>query len=287
MSKIINENELKTLIKRDEIIKNGDVSCAEGLKYDFRLGTRFIKTGFNTPRSYDYLLEHDAAVIEPGEVVFVMTKEYVDIPLDVTVTLSEKRKLSHEGIDLLCGRNIDPGYKGYLFLGLHNISGSTFILRPGRKLVGATFSRLSQGEVVTPSKLPEPWDDFPEDLENFIKKYKPVNPIAISARLDELQTRLDRDRSDLLQKIDDLDSKIARLENKVEDKFGDFDTRMSEKLQHLDTQVSDVSERAKKIDETIVNIKVWAKVIAWVLGIGMAILTGVLSGLFSKILGLS
>lgn len=287
MPQIISENELKVLVQDGKVIKNGSIDCAEGLKYDFRLGTRFIKTGFNTSRTYEYLSDRDAAIIEPGEVVFVMTEEYLDLPLDVTVVLNEKRKLSHEGIDLLCGRSIDPGYKGYLFFGLHNISSTTFVLRPGRKLVGAIFYRLSEEETVAPSKIPEALEDFPRDLEDFVKNYRPVNPVAISARLDDLQTRLDRDRSNLLQKIDGLDSKIARLENKVEDKFGDFDTRMSEKLQHLDTQVSDVSERAKKIDETIVNIKVWAKVIAWVLGIGMAVLTGILSGFFSKILGLS
>jgi dUTPase len=285
MSNIIGESELKQFVSNGEIIQNGDVGCAEGIKYDFCLGEKFIKTGFNSPKSYDYLLERDAAIIAPGEVVFVLTREYIDIPLDINIVLHEKRKLSQEGISLLGGRGVDPGYKGYLFFGLHNISSSPFPLKPGRKLIGATFYRLSDDEVVNPSKLPESWDDFPDDLERFVEKYKPVNPVAISTRLNELQKRLDDDKGALLSKMESLDNKVVSLDSKVEDKFKNFDDKMIDKMKNLDEKITIVDVRTRKMDETILSVKVWAKIIAGLLGIGIAVLAGVLTGVFSNIFG--
>jgi len=286
MATIVGEQELRQFVQDNGIIQNGDVSCAEGLKYDFRLGTRFLKAGFNSPKSYDELNERDAAIVEPGEVVFVLTNERVEIPLDINVQLHEKRKLSHDGISLLGGRGIDPGYKGYLVFGIHNIAGSVFRLKPGRKLIGATFYRLSTEEIVTPTKFPEPLEDFPDDLLRLIEKYRPVNPVVINEKLNELQNRLDKDKDTLLLKIDGLDYKMVLLDSKVEDKFANFNDKIGAKIGHIDKKVNDVDDRTKNISETILALKVWAKVIAGILGIGAAIIAGVLTGFFARILGL-
>ncbi|MCL2221393.1 MAG: hypothetical protein FWC20_04715 [Oscillospiraceae bacterium] len=52
MAKIIGENELKKFVAENEIIQNGDTKCAEGIKYDFRLGYKFLKAGFNHSTTY-------------------------------------------------------------------------------------------------------------------------------------------------------------------------------------------------------------------------------------------
>jgi len=264
MAEIIGEIELRKFINENNIIQNGDIDCAEGIKYDFRLGTRFLKAGFNSPKSYDELNARDAAIVEPGEVVFVLTNERVEIPLDISVQLHEKRKLSHDGINLLGGRGIDPGYKGYLVFGIHNVAGSIFRLHPGRKLVGATFYRLKENEIVTPDKLPESLEDFPEKLLDLIEKYKPVNPTTISTKLSEIQGKINEDKGELLKRVDDIDSKISEVDN-----------------------------RTKKIDESILDtkamIKAWAKIIAWIFAIAGAVIAAIVAahyiGLFERIFG--
>lgn len=295
MASIIGEDELKQFIQQGKIIQGGDTSGAEGIKYDFHLGALFLKAGFNTPKTYEELNERDAAIVEPGEVVFVMTAERLEVPLDINIQLSFKRKLSHEGINLLGGTNVDPGYKGYLVFGIHNVAGSTFKLRPGRKLVGSTFYRLSGDEVVAnPSQIPDPIETFPDDLINLIENYKPINPQVINSRLNELQSLLDRDRDTLLQKMESLDNKVELLDEKVDTRFQGmettFDAKISalnevviEKISGLDTKVSNISSEVTSMNKSVTTIKVVGKIAAWILGIAAAIIAGVATGAIQSV----
>lgn len=255
MATIIGEMELKTIIQNNEIIQNGDVKCAEGLKYDFRLGKKFLKAGSSSPKTYEELCACDKDCIEPGEVVFVLSEERLNVPKDVFIQLHTKRKLSHDGINLFGGTSVDPGYSGYLIFGMYNVAGTKYPLRPGRKLIGATFYRLSKNEIVNePSRIPEPLEDFPDNLIDLIDRYKPVNPIAINEKLQELQSRFDRDTGVLLAKIDLLNEKIGNVDTKAE-----------------------------SIKETVNKITIWAKIIVGILGIAAAVAAGLLTGLFEKL----
>lgn len=41
MAKVVTENTIRGWIHKGEIIQNGDVNYAEGIKYDFTLGNKF------------------------------------------------------------------------------------------------------------------------------------------------------------------------------------------------------------------------------------------------------
>jgi hypothetical protein len=43
MAKVISESALKLAVEEGTFIKGGTPACAEGLKYDFRLGKRILK----------------------------------------------------------------------------------------------------------------------------------------------------------------------------------------------------------------------------------------------------
>lgn len=295
LATIIGEKELKQFVQDGEIIQNGDISGAEGIKYDFHLGTLFLKAGFNTPKTYEELNAKDAAIVEPGEVVFVMTAERLQIPFDMSIQLHIKRKLSHEGINLLGGTCVDPGYNGYLIFGIHNVAGSNFKLKPGRKLVGATFSRLSDGEVVeNPSQIPQAIETFPDELVDLIEKYRPVNPQVINSRLNDLQSRLDKDRDDLLKKMESVDQKVDQLDQKVDSRFegiekkfdvqiNSIDDKIVNKISDLDTKVSSMNTEISSINKSVITIKIWGKVLAWIIGIATAIVTGLATGVLQSL----
>ncbi|MCL2051790.1 MAG: hypothetical protein FWG91_08700 [Lachnospiraceae bacterium] len=219
MATIINEEELKQFVQEGNIIQNGDESCAEGLKYDLRLGNRFLKAGNKSgERTFEQLYAKDQAFVDTGEVVFVMTKERLDIPLDVKVSLFDKRKLSHDGINLLGGRFIDPGYKGYLIFGIHNVAGKAFPLKPGRKLIGAEFTRLTGSEVVKKeTRIPRPIENFPEDIEKLIDLYKPINPNTINQKLEELQTNFSKEQTSFILRFDNVDKSLLKLDRVASD----------------------------------------------------------------------
>src|SRR5262249_941169 len=137
MPTLITGDELEKLVMNPKVMEHGDKSSIEGVKYDFRLGDSFLKASFERPIKFSDLnaTEWAKAKIEPGEVVFVMTHEAVRLPPDVIIILSQKRRISHEGISVLSGLCVDPGYEGYLLVGLHNFSSEPFRLEPGRKLI--------------------------------------------------------------------------------------------------------------------------------------------------------
>lgn len=112
MAKIITGLELKELVSEGKVIQNADINCAEGIKYDFRLGSKLLKSYFGDPIDIETDLltvdERNKAVVEPGEVVFVLSKERLSLPKDIYIQLSPKRSLSQDGIELLGGLTVDP-----------------------------------------------------------------------------------------------------------------------------------------------------------------------------------
>jgi dCTP deaminase len=187
MPKLVTETKLREAVERGTYFTGGDPESVEGIKYDFHTGNRILKASYGRPVNVDELTaaERNSLFIAPGEVVFVLTKERLNLPNNIMATLLPKRKMSHGGISVLGGQAIDPRYSGVLWFGMYNFSSTPYPLMPGRKLIAAMFYELSDAEV---EEFPVPEaahiDDFPDDLIRLINNYK---PIELKGVLDELQ----------------------------------------------------------------------------------------------------
>ncbi len=324
MATILSEDELRKIVMDAQYIENGTEENVEGIKYDFTLGNQFLKAHFSEPKKYEELSGDDLkhAYVEPGEVVFVLSKEKLNLPIDMHIQLSPKRSLAHDGIELLGGLTVDPLYEGYLVFGLYNVSGTPFKLKPGIKLVGATLYRLSGIEVPHGSyKKPKSIIDFPERLQNLIGNYKPVNPQTISEELKKLQSsyndsqdRLNRNVKEINLAISDMQkqltdeiskrdqesirisSQLSSLERKMEN-INDNSIRNEQNLISLKDSIKDTKDDLKEelrtlktdisqIDQTFNSIKTWAKIWVGILTIAGGIIGGVVTGFFERILGL-
>jgi len=114
---LVNQDKLRSLIAENVIIRNGNAESLEGVKYDFRIGPSFLKSKFRRPIDFENLQSIDSissAEIEPGEVVFVMTEEQISLPTNMMIVLTHKRKIAYDGILILGGLAVDPGYEGPL-----------------------------------------------------------------------------------------------------------------------------------------------------------------------------
>ncbi len=192
MPTMITGRELLAAVKQETFIRSGHEDCAEGVKYDFRLGQRLLKAGMGAFNVGDLTqTERNSLVVDPGEVVFALTEERVVIGPDMVVQLSPKRKMSHAGILTIGGMYIDPGYEGRLLLGLFNISSTPFRLMPGKKMITGTFYRLVEQEVDEFPEPPPPFDDFPAGLVQVMDSYKPMAVQAISDAVKALERRVD------------------------------------------------------------------------------------------------
>ncbi len=184
MARLITQLSLREMVRQGNIIVGGIEEAAEGVKYDFRFGQHFLKAKYGVPLDYSSLssTEKASAVIEPGEVVFVLTEEHLSLPNDMIIVLSQKRKISHDGISVLGGSCVDPGYRGRLLVGLYNFSSQPFRLQPGKKLIAGVFYRL-EGEEKGEFPLPAELENFPDDLVKLISAYQPINIVALGDQI--------------------------------------------------------------------------------------------------------
>lgn len=221
MSLLFNEEKIKKLIE-DEIIEHGSEKNAEGIKYDFRLDDRFLKSKHKKPVLLSDFGSGDTenTSIQPGETVFVRTQEILHLPDDIKAELSHKRQMAHEGIQVLGGFCVDPKYEGRLIFGLFNYGSEPFPLEAGRKLIAAQFYRLSPDEVGDFPK-PDALYDFPNDLIHIARSLKTVTIQALETKIAALTTRVENLHEDIdrrekwFQKfqdgIDKLSQKISEI----------------------------------------------------------------------------
>ncbi len=252
MPKIIPEGRLKEAITNGTFLKNAKIENAEGIKYDFSMSPKILKAKYGQPIDANQLPEKERAelFVEPGEVVFVLTEEILDLPNNMKAILSPKRKMSHDGIMTLGGSCIDPLYKGRLLIGLYNFASSPFPLKPGKKLIAALFYQLEDNELDEFKELEAEIKDFPDDLVRLITKYSPISVQSIMDVVNDLQMKFDeirkefRDREDWFKKFEksleghdrSIDKILATIERGVEER------RHAER--DLERRITEVSDRA-------------------------------------------
>ncbi len=317
MAKIVTEKKIKEWVNQNEVIQNGNVEYAEGIKYDFCLGSRFLKAYFGRDVDYEKDLKTAEdmrnAVVEPGEVVFVLSKERLNLPQNVYVQLNPKRSLSQDGIELMGGLTVDPGYEGFLVFGLRNVAGTPFPLKPGIKIVGANFFELSDGEKVAEDRKPAPIEEFPTKLLDLIEKYKPVNPQNLEEELKKLQKAFEESQGQLVNDVVELKEKVGKIsqelliestkreqENKVLfEKFNSVENKLEsitrenikheENLNNLRDTLKAIDERTMKIDEHIIsnNAEKATKKTYWtvIITFFITLISGIIIALFQGWIG--
>jgi len=250
LANAITGETLLRAVNTQTFIKNGDPACAEGVKYDFRMGSHVLKAKFGRSMDMDKMAEDQKAdmVIDPGEVVFVLTEETLELPDNVMAQLSPKRKLSHDGILVLGGFCIDPLYSGKLLVGLYNFSSSRFILEPRRKLIAAIFYELQETEKGLFKKPEASVMDFPRELVRLISSYQPVNIQGLRDDIGSLEVQLSNLRSEMTT-----DKEWKRdFQNKLELQA----TNIDKLLRGLDEEKEIRINAEKAITEQISGIKI-------------------------------
>lgn len=275
MPLLITGRELQSAVQDESFIQGGVVASAEGVKYDFRLSSRILKAEFGRPVDYDDLSgsEKSKMVIEPGEVVFVLTAERLVLPMDMIALLSPKRKLSHAGILTLGGSCIDPGYEGRLLIGLLNLSSTPFPIIPEKKLIAATFQRLQQSELNGfPAPAP-PFDDFPDELVQVMQNYKPVAIQSVAESVRRLQEDLTDLRSDI-RSHETWYSKFEQLLDAQKERIGELNTGLEKEVEARRSGQTDLEKTVKSIEKTLSYLRGIAKAVFGLVGLAVAVAVG-------------
>lgn len=272
MPRMITGRELREAVEKSTFIEGGDVKCAEGVKYDFRLSQRILKAKFGRPVSANELSPPERAdlFIEPGEMVFVLSAERLKLSDTMTAELSPKRKLSHAGILAMGGFCIDPLYDGFLLIGLYNFSSTRFPLLPGKKLIAATFYELGAGEV-NGFLAPETLEDFPDELLQVMQKYQPLAIQSVQGDVQSLREEVQGLRADFQSRSDwyrRFEESLERHDKQIAKLIDGLDTEMETRKRGED----DLSKALGGLQRTLS----WIRGAAWIL----AVLVGTAVGSF-------
>jgi len=253
--KILGENELLSAVEEGTFIKEGSKESCEGIKYDFILSSTILTVDSRRPS--DINQNNKDAVIKPGEVAFVMTKESLELPGNIYCQLSTKRKLSLDGIVILGGLIIDPNYKGKLIFGLYNLSSRNYPLLPGKKLVAGVFYKVDEMS----GKQPDPIFDFPDDLVKIVVDTKPNSITAVNSVIDQLRIEIQEIRNQLTydaQWKNDFQNGLTKIQQLV--------SNMGEKL---DKEIDERKENVSKLRIQASVVKGIGLVLSFILGGGL------------------
>ena len=301
MPTMITGEVLRRSVERSEFLQHGDINCAEGIKYDFRMSSRILKASFGRPINISELSAAEQALlfVEPGEMVFVLTEERLKLPRNMMAELSPKRKLSHAGILAIGGFCIDPKYEGRLIVGLFNFSSTRFPLIPGKKVIGATFHELATEELGEFGEPSPPLEDFPDELVQIMQRYVPVSVASLHEAYERIRLELDTLRNEIRshdewykrfeQSLDRHDKQIADLlyglSSEKEARQAGQD-RIAEQLQKIDHELDTGRAQLQKIDKDLGGerearkdqvhkldrILAWLRGAAWVVGAIMTVI---------------
>ncbi len=254
MAETITGIKIKQLVEEGKIIENGSISNCGALKYDFTLGDEILKSDFSNPVKFDELSveERRKALIQPGEVVYVLTKEKVNLPSNMYMNLSANRGMSEYGVLTLGGFAVDPGYSGRLMFGLYNYSSTPFTLIPNSKLIGGIFYQLNENEVIDMDLLerPKPIDAFPARLVNIISQYSPTG----MSSLDESIKAISKQMEALKQEFNKNKDELFSLRHLVQD-TQEQTNRTSRTVQDLSNNVAELTNSVKDLKLEVSNLK--------------------------------
>ena len=186
MSRLIGPKELRRAVEKETFLKNGTSACVEGIKYDFRFNGVFLKAQHGKEAhvdDYKGTADNESISIRPGETVFLLTTETLDLPHNIKAELSHKRKIAHLGLLLLGGFCVDPRYKGPLVFGVYNFSAKKFTLDAGRKLIAAQFYELSAEEYegLDEEERPDALNGFPDDVHLILPHLEGISNDALKS----------------------------------------------------------------------------------------------------------
>lgn len=310
MSRTITGNSLKELIQAGEVVQNASVENCGPIKYDFVLSEEFLKAEFSSPVKMSDLTaeEKRKALVNPGEVVYVLTRETINIPKNMYMHLSANRSMSEYGVLTLGGFAVDPGYSGRLMFGLYNFTNTPFTLVPGAKLVGGVFYQFDECEVedIEELEFSKSINNFPPRLISIINKYSPTGLTTledaiktINQQMEKLKQETNNNRDELTylrRYVEDTQEQMNRLSrnvNEISEGITDLSKSVSglkEEVKNLYDSLKEEANLRKKIEEDLdkkLNIATkeidgklaFIKGATWVLSAGVSILIFVVTGL--------
>ena len=218
----LNGNQIRNLVNEGRLIIDPfDEDLLQPASYDLRLGAKILASPLG-PDELGQRIELDEQqpnyAIQTGQMVAVMSKERIVIPLDIcSNSFGIRSEFVKKGLQCFGGPQLDPGWRGYLIVTLQNIGPEPMIIKLDQPFFTVTFDRLE--EPVEPSQgydgSHQDQEDFPEDQIEYILSARTTS-LAEIPTLRENVARLTVILEELSDKLPDPDAGLELNEEFLE-----------------------------------------------------------------------
>jgi dCTP deaminase len=135
------DEEIRRAIDAGELVIDPfNEDSLQPASYDFRLGSGAFAS--STREKVD-VSEKGLIVIEPGDFAVVETRERVEFSAQIAALLGLRSEYARQGLLMLSGPQIDPGFRGVLVIRVVNLAPKRVGLSYEAPFLSAQFFRLS------------------------------------------------------------------------------------------------------------------------------------------------
>ncbi|MFP2505979.1 dCTP deaminase domain-containing protein [Buttiauxella gaviniae] len=136
---IFSNDQIISEISNNKLIENHDFNNVGPASYELRMGDFYYDlTESDQPIS---LTSYNDAIIKPGHLVVLITKEKLNIPPNVLGRIISKGSLFSIGLTPVC-TNADPGFSGNIGIVTQNISDKYILIPKNESIAKIDFSEL-------------------------------------------------------------------------------------------------------------------------------------------------
>lgn len=157
---ILNKTQIQELINGNDLIRNalreqGGAPAVEAASYDLRAGIVLWKDRGSKDLEAKYFRDEAAeqamVTLQPGQMVFVITHEELQIPANICGTVYSRNKLQRENILAVNAGHVDPGYDGPIIIRLINLGAQSWAIRLGDAVFTIVFHTVEPAKGFEPS----------------------------------------------------------------------------------------------------------------------------------------
>lgn len=219
---VLGKKEIRRRLKRadhgcEEIFREGtwDKDSLRSAAYDLRIAKTYLITSEGTRYWPGGGPGHQKMTapfeLEAGQVAFVSTVEKLVMPPDLVGNIAPRFRRALEGILVMGGMLVDPGYTGRLHFQLANVGDKPFKITPGRTSVAAiqflpVFKGIADLDRV-PNSKPLLEELFREEVKD-----EPMKQLAYFTSVGELKDEV----KELNERLDDQKIALSSIHRSTE-----------------------------------------------------------------------
>jgi deoxycytidine triphosphate deaminase len=211
---IMHEAEIARHFDSGELVvqprKKGDKYDTQPASYDLAAGRavwKEIKEGKGILHEFGYrpelpFAEQHTIQLQPGQLIWVISQEELNVPIDCCATVFPKNHLAMAGVFAFNVGHVDPGYRGPIIIRLISLRSTPYTITMGHPIYTVVFDALDKVAVAKNPMKPRAPLSF-EDALMIVRKHADLalGNALFDLYADKIESRLSDYKRDTLNSL--------------------------------------------------------------------------------------